>query len=361
MPAAAFFERLRGAARDCGVTRLADITGLDRLGLPVWQAVRPAGKALSVHQGKGGTALAARIGALAEAIESHCAENAPADGPSCPFDALDVRERAAQPGDFARSREAPPPAGSVQWCRAEDALSGSLLWLPHDIVSLDFEAHGMSWFDRSSTGLGLGATVDEAMETSLCELVERDSVGAWRRLPTATRMARAVDVASVSYGWFGVWCERLERLGIELRLFALEGIGRAPVVVCWIGGEEAFGRRYRSFAGSACHAEPERALFKALAEALQSRLTLIAGVRDDILPSTYERRHPPLPEIAGEGLSWADVPHGATGWQVMAEVLAALGFRTAVKRLDRGLDGIAVTKMFAPGLGSLTRTRRAAR
>ena len=29
------------AARHAGVTRLADLTGLDRLGVPVWQAVRP--------------------------------------------------------------------------------------------------------------------------------------------------------------------------------------------------------------------------------------------------------------------------------------------------------------------------------
>ena len=79
MPAEAFLDRAAAAAAQCGVTRLADITRLDRLGLPVWQAVRPAGKALSVHQGKGSSPIAAKVGALCEAIECHCAENVVAD------------------------------------------------------------------------------------------------------------------------------------------------------------------------------------------------------------------------------------------------------------------------------------------
>ena len=36
-----------------GITRLADVTGLDRIGIPVWMAVRPNSKTLAVSQGKG--------------------------------------------------------------------------------------------------------------------------------------------------------------------------------------------------------------------------------------------------------------------------------------------------------------------
>src|SRR3546814_8113336 len=98
VPVAPFLKTALAAAELCGVTRLADITRLDRLGLPVWQAVRPAGRALSVHQGKGASPLAARIGALCEAIECHCAENAPADGPLCSFADLppDARARSEE-------------------------------------------------------------------------------------------------------------------------------------------------------------------------------------------------------------------------------------------------------------------------
>jgi len=47
------FSIARGAAAAAGVTRLAEITGLDLVGIPVFQAIRPAGRSLSVHQGKG--------------------------------------------------------------------------------------------------------------------------------------------------------------------------------------------------------------------------------------------------------------------------------------------------------------------
>mgnify|MGYP006149433749 FL=1 len=40
--------RIAPAARALGVTRLADVTGLDRIGIPVFQAVRPLSLSLSV-------------------------------------------------------------------------------------------------------------------------------------------------------------------------------------------------------------------------------------------------------------------------------------------------------------------------
>lgn len=348
----------------CGVTRLADVTGLDTIGLPVWQAVRPAGKALSVHQGKGATATAARIGALCEAIESHCAENAPADGPGCRFDALPAPARAPHLSDYTRQREAgAKPDEAVQWCVAQELAGGGPFYLPHDLVSLDFTAQRRSPFDRSSAGLGLGGDSGAAIAVSLLELVERDCVGEWQRRPWPARMAEAIDLATVRYGWFGEWRERLAAQRIDLAVFAPAAVVSVPVAICWIGGGEAFGPAYRSFSGSACHADPELALFKALAEALQSRLTFIAGVRDDILPSHYRARGSPIPEaLAAAGRPWDGERRFGSGWEAVAAAIAEAGYdRIAVKRLDRELDGIAVTKAFVPGLGSLRRTRRTAR
>jgi YcaO-like protein with predicted kinase domain len=47
--------------QEIGITRVGDITGLDRIGIPVWIAVRPNSRTLSVSQGKGLDAPAARI------------------------------------------------------------------------------------------------------------------------------------------------------------------------------------------------------------------------------------------------------------------------------------------------------------
>lgn len=353
-----FLALVSGHARACGVTRLADITRLDTIGLPVWQAVRPAGKALSVHQGKAASATGAKIGALCEAIESHCAENAEADGPCRRFEELPERERAPDISDYARVRNGDPPADPARWCLAEDLIGSGTFYLPHDLVSLDFTAPRRSWFDRSSAGLGLGADEDRAIAVSLLELVERDAVGAWQLLPIAERVADSIDLRTVHYAWLREWRDRLAALGIDLVLFAPTAVVQVPVAVCWIGGGEAFGPVRRSFSGSACDPDPERALFKALAEALQSRLTFIAGVRDDILPSHYRERGSPLPQ-AVRTARWPWEPSAcAAGWRPIAAVLAARGYdRIAVKRLDSFAE-IAVTKAFVPGLGSLKRTRR---
>ena len=57
-----------------GITRIADVTDLDVIGVPVYMGVRPLGTTLSVSQGKGMTHLSARVGAAMEAIEWWAAE-----------------------------------------------------------------------------------------------------------------------------------------------------------------------------------------------------------------------------------------------------------------------------------------------
>ena len=360
-----FLQRALAASRSCGVTRLADITGLDRLGLPVWQAVRPAGRAFSVHQGKGASHEEARIGALCEAMESHCAENAPADGPRCSFAALPPAERAPELGDYCRSRDSVPgSAEPVQWCRAADLLTGRLLWLPHPLVSLDYTCGLPSLFDRSSLGLGAGPQEESALETSLLEVIERDSMGAWERLDAAAKVASSVEPETIPFSWFQSWRARFESLDIGLEVFAAETIVGIAAFKCVIGGAAEFGAAYRRFTGSAAHGDPEIALFKALAEAMQSRLTLIAGVRDDILPSYYARpsASAPVGAIPRERCrAWRATEPVPCDSATLAERLAAAGYpQVAVRRLDQGLEGVAITKAFVAGLGSLTRTRRTA-
>jgi len=363
-PAPAFFERALAAARHCGVTRLADVTGLDRLGLPVWQAVRPAGRSLSVHQGKGPTPEAARIGALCEAIEAHCAENVIADGPVRAFADLLPSERAPELGDYCKVRtKVPDRAGPIRWCSATDLMTGGRHYLPHDLISIDFTRGLPSAFERASSGLGAGPSEADALQTSLLEVIERDAVGEWRRMDLPERLATSVELDTVPFGWFQWWRARLGSLDIELRVFLAASIVGVPVPICVIGGIEEFGSAYRRFYGTCAHGDAEIALFRALAEALQSRLTFIAGVRDDILPSHYARSRPkPAAEDdAAAGRAWSQDEPCVCGPDALAELLAGRGYRQiVVKHLGDGLDGVVVTKAFIPGLGSLSRTRREA-
>src|SRR4026208_580587 len=66
--------RLRKHFRRRGITRLAEVTGLDRIGIPVCMAVRPNSKTLAVSQGKGLSDAAAQASAIMEAAEVATAE-----------------------------------------------------------------------------------------------------------------------------------------------------------------------------------------------------------------------------------------------------------------------------------------------
>src|SRR5262245_6907217 len=58
-----------------GITRLANVTGLDVVGIPVYMCVRPNSRNLSVSQGKGLDVASAKVSALMESIEGWHAES----------------------------------------------------------------------------------------------------------------------------------------------------------------------------------------------------------------------------------------------------------------------------------------------
>lgn len=346
------------------MTRLADLTGLDRIGFPVWQAVRPAGRAQSVHQGKGRTHLDARLGALGEALESHWAERVAPDLPHSTWEELPHESRRFAPQDCYSERMRQAQPGPVDWCEARDLSSGRSVYLPHLFVSLDFTLPTNTAFERSSAGLAIGTCEEEAIETALLELIERDAIGAWERLPAAEKARHRVRIESISFDWFSEWNARIKAADANLRVFGIEALDESPVCIVYLGGSQAFGAEHRLFMGTAAHGSPEVALFKALAEAIQSRLTVIAGSRDDMLPSLY-RSAPPGSLLGGAGLGQR--PNGfdrlrpaCSAPRSIAFRLAALGYKTvAVKRLSPADSKVPVVKVFVPGLGSLHRTRRA--
>src|SRR3982075_4655057 len=66
--------RVRPHAARIGITRIGNITGLDRIGIPVAVAVRPNSRSVSVSQGKGLELPQAMASALMEACEGFHAE-----------------------------------------------------------------------------------------------------------------------------------------------------------------------------------------------------------------------------------------------------------------------------------------------
>ena len=141
-----------------GISRVTNLTRLDQLGLPVYASVRPRGKALCVHAGKGLRPEEARIGALMEALEFAVAEpqNSNWQGRS-----LSIAELESEwAGAFSLQDLAPVFGLRIDSTRKLDAVlcddvagCGSA-WLPAELVFLPYEdPHGPVLFGWSSNGL----------------------------------------------------------------------------------------------------------------------------------------------------------------------------------------------------------------
>jgi ribosomal protein S12 methylthiotransferase accessory factor len=367
LPAERLLPAARAAAVEAGVTRLAELTRLDRLGLPVWQAVRPMSRALSVHQGKGATDADAQLGALLEAVESHAAEAFQADGPNCRFSELPDAGRAPLLSDYAADRGCPPPADEEhRWVAAENLSGGEAIYLPFDLVSLDFTRAVPSRFDRASNGVATGSSRAEAAAVALQELIERDAVTEWQTRGLLACTASTLAIDTVPFDWLHAWAERLEAEAIGLRFYHVPSLTGTPVFLCELNDLRKDAAPYRAIQGRGCHPVPELALFKALAEALQARTTYIAGAREDLLPSEYLPGDTRLIRIGGglplppgmAGVDWGSIGPGPHGAEAIAATLAAAGYpQIALVELGQNV-GICTVRAFVCGLGSHQRRRR---
>lgn len=364
-PAGALLEPALRAAKLAGVTRLADLTRLDRLGFPVWQAVRPLGRALSVHQGKGWTHTDAKLGALLEAVESHAAESFAGEGPTCAWVDLLPSERPPSVYDFAGG-ELPPagPCDRLRWAEARHLAAGGRVWVPFDAVSLDFTRGLPSPLDRASNGVATAATHDEAVAVALTELIERDAATELRGAGLLPCAQATLELDSVPFGWFADWRDKLEHAAIIIRVRRAPSVTGTPVFICELVEAGADRGPYNAIVGQGAHDSPELALFRALAEALQTRATFVAGARDDQPPSEYRRLGaglpfgPPPPPGMRE-VRWGEIAPGPSGAGALAEALAEAGYPDILVVDLARPEPFHVVRAFACGLGSLVRRRRA--
>ncbi|HCU97269.1 MAG TPA: hypothetical protein DHU96_32995 [Actinobacteria bacterium] len=356
-------ERARALFGMTGITRLADVTGLDRIGIPVWLAIRPNGRSLSGGQGKGVTDAAAQASAVMESIETWHAEHLPA-GEVASFAALGPG-RALDPGrlDAGPDRDRWDPGREVAWLAGSDLLAGTGILVPRQSLDIDLTClSGPRFLAGSTNGLASGNRRDEAILHGLYELVERDAERRWRLRPAADRVATAVDQDELAGAQpaAGALLEQIRTAGCEVAIFNCTGPTAIPTYRCVIADQI---REFRplSCCGVGAHGLARVAVLRAITEAAQSRATIIAGSRDDKYPGLYSaaltevlRRGAPAPPPARCSFSAgvrelaAASPAGEAG-QVL-ERLAGTGVRrVAAVDLARPGTGLAVVRVAAEG------------
>lgn len=355
-------EMVRPHLANMGITRVANLTGLDRIGLPTVMVARPNSRSVAVALGKGLTLAAAEVSGVMEAIETWHAERI-----SLPVRRECYAELLSEVPVVDVWR-LPNVAGSqfdpyrrILWIEGKDIGSGARCWVPFEMVDTDYTeppngGHGM--FPRTTNGLASGNTILEAICHAICELIERDATTLWHH----GRRNERIDPATIDEERCRDALEQMVTAGIDVGIWETTsdiGIACFHCLICEAGETPG-----HVGVGDGCHPDRVIALLRALTEAAQTRLTYISGARDDLQPTEftadamaakrlYFRTLMSESEVSGK---FSDCPTKSTesfeddlAW--LLENLASAGMEQVLSvDLSRAEIGISVVRAIIPGL-----------
>ena len=286
-------ERVRPLMPMMGITRIATVTGLDRIGIPVVMVTRPNSRGLAVSQGKGADLSAAQASGLLESVESYHAERVISPRITGCYDELRARHRIVDVDQLPQATDpAFDPTAVMDWIEGYDALEDEPVLVPYDVVHIDFRVgrRPTSCLISTSNGLAAGNHLLEAFSHALCEVVERDAATIAHFADDSTRNSLLIDLGTVDDPVCRLVLDRFEDADVAVAAWDITSDIGLPAFSCLIADDPTRARyRLPIGAGSGCHPSREIALLRALTEAAQSRLTFIAGSRDDMPREEYER------------------------------------------------------------------------
>jgi ribosomal protein S12 methylthiotransferase accessory factor len=361
--------RVAPLVRKAGITRIANITGLDSVGIHVALATRPSSRSLSVSQGKGVTLHHAKMSALMESLEQFHAERVRHPVRLASFLELSSERRVVDTARLPRGSRAFSEHARLLWITARDLETDEPVEVPFELVHLDFTLplpEGSGYFAIGSNGLASGADLVSATSHGLWELIERDALALFYERSPAAQAERRVRVDSVDDPTCVRLLHKFDRAGIGVAVWDMTTEIGLPAFLCSVG-EREFDPLHRigTARGYGCHVSRGVALRRALTEAAQSRLTRIAGSRDDIRPEDLERILDPttiahqLDHLAHEADAtrrFDDAPSNdfeaaEDALSFTRAQLALAGFRQALRvDLSPADEAIAVVRCIVPGL-----------
>jgi ribosomal protein S12 methylthiotransferase accessory factor len=265
-----------------GLTRLANITGLDTLGIPVILSTRPQAGYLSVDGGKGFTVAAAMASAAMECFERHAGENCPLADFSSTYDDLHENHRIPR-ADLPLARNSLfHPHLPEQWIWAENLIDGARVAVPRIMVGLERHLQSRSSlfpFSISSNGLNSGNTKSEALVGALYEVIERDATSCVEYAWANGIAPRRLNLSSATSSEVHILLEQIDAAGIVPVVLDCTIDTKVPTFQAYLC--DLNNPQIGLYHGYGTHLNPHVALMRALCEAAQGRLVYIAGSRDD--------------------------------------------------------------------------------
>jgi ribosomal protein S12 methylthiotransferase accessory factor len=225
--------------------------------------------------------------------------------------------------------------------------------------------NGAGCFLHTTNGLASGNSEDEAVLHGLCEVIERDALAIWECSADVVQTARRIDLESIKTSPASDVVQQLLAADILPIIWdTTSDVGIATFrVALYDCMSDPVARPLPTGLGAGCHPDRIVAVCRALTEAAQSRLTAIAGSRDDLGRPRYRMTQ------SAEALNSFRALAGAAGQNEFTSVptvvfesvtqtlefvvtkLERTGFRQILTvDLSRPEAPISVTRVIVPGL-----------
>jgi putative methanogenesis marker protein 1 len=357
-------KRVEPLLDKAGITRVADITELDRIGIPVFSSIRPGAMegAISIYNGKGASREQARVSAIMEGMERYSAEPRDEKVRRDMMENMLSSENALDPRTLILPQMINLHVHSqpIAWVKGYDLMEGEEIWVPAAAVYHPYASKkDLQLFRSNTNGLASGNNLEEAVLHGMCEVIERD---AWS-ICEARRRPRGEIVVEDGCPVVSELLEKFRRQGVEIHLKDLTSDVGMPTIAAAADDVRMKDPALLNL-GVGTHLSPRVAAIRALTEVAQSRCTQIHGAREDTTKADlnrtvgYERMKrlnamyfSPSDEVRMSDFPEFDTKDILEDIEVVLDHLLDRGFeRVVAVELTRPELGIPVVRMIIPGM-----------
>lgn len=278
--------------KTAGITRITEITHLDRIGIPVFSAIRPTAQdgGISIYGGKGIRPEHAKASAMMEGFERYSAEKQDTDETVIAglneiegkyIDPISLN----LPKDFSKDLL---DTMNLEWSISKDLISGENYYIPSNAIYHPYvpENNVQSLFKGNTNGLASGNILEEAILHGIFEVIERD---AWSIFELTHKNSKQIDLESIDSENINQVLNKYHENGINIKLMDLTADVGVPTIAASADDTVLKDAGLLSL-GIGTHLNPEIAVLRALTEVAQSRATQIQGAREDTVRADFARK-----------------------------------------------------------------------
>ena len=293
IPPSETIENNESKAKIAGITRITEITHLDRIGLPVFSAIRPTSQegSISIYGGKGISVEHAKASAMMEGFERYSAEKQEENIVTGTL--LEISSK----GEFINPESLNLPKDfkkeslnsiNLEWNICHDLITGENFYVPSNAIYHPYipdDNSAQSLFKSNTNGLASGNSLEEAILHGIFEVIERD---AWSIFELTHKNSSQIDLDSIDSEVVNDALAKFSENEINIKLMDLTADINVPTIAA-SSDDTLLKDAGLLTLGIGTHLDPEVAILRALTEVAQSRATQIHGAREDTVRADFAR------------------------------------------------------------------------